>query len=252
MNIVRAFDYGERGKVLVAADTKELDEAAAEMIEQSAVDAIKQRGTFSIALSGGSTPKPLYALLATSPWRERIDWEKTHFFWGDERWVPSSSSQSNYRMAKDALISKVPVPADNVHRMQTDSGEPEDSAEQYEDELKRILGERPQVDFNLLGIGTNGHTASLFPGRPTLNVRDRLVVADYIPEVKMNRITFTVPAINDSRRIVFLVAGAEKAEVLAEVLLGNHDPERLPSQLIRANDGDLIWLLDEPAAARLK
>jgi 6-phosphogluconolactonase len=251
MNITRTIDYHEKGKVLVAPDTKALDEVNAEMIVQSATDAIAARGRFTIALSGGSTPKPLYALMAEEPWRNRIDWSKTHFFWGDERWVPSTSNQSNYKMAYDAWLAKIPVPRENIHRMETDRGEPEEAAEEYENLIRNFFGDDPQFDFNLLGIGTNGHTASLFPGRPTLQIRERLVVADNIPEVHMWRITFTVPLINASRTIVFLVAGAEKAQVLHEVLLGPHDPERLPSQLIRAKRGSLIWLLDEPAAAEL-
>jgi 6-phosphogluconolactonase len=252
MNITRTLDYHEKGKVLVAPDTTALDEANAEMIVQSAADAIAARGRFTIALSGGSTPKPLYALMASEPWRNRVDWSRTHFFWGDERWVPSTSNQSNYKLANDAWLSKIPVPQENIHRMQTDRGEPEEAAEEYENHIRHFFGNDPQFDFNLLGIGTNGHTASLFPGRPTLQIRDRLVVADNIPEVHMWRITFTVPVINNSRQIVFLVAGAEKAHILHEVLRGPLEPERLPSQLIRANNGSLIWLMDEPAAAELR
>lgn len=251
MNITNTFDYHDKGKVLVAPDAHALIEANAEMIVQCAADAIKARGRFTIALSGGSTPKPLYALFATDPWRNRIDWSKTHFFWGDERWVPSTSNQSNYKMAYDAWLSKVPVPEDNIHRIQTDRGEPEEAAEEYENLIRQFFGENPRFDFNLLGIGTNGHTASLFPGRPTLQVRDRLVVADNIPEVHMWRITFTVPLINDSRTIEFLVSGADKSAILKEVLRGPHEPARLPSQLIRASNGSLIWLMDAPAAAEL-
>ncbi|HEY3928904.1 MAG TPA: 6-phosphogluconolactonase [Candidatus Koribacter sp.] len=251
MNVTKTIDFREKGKVLVTPDVHALDDACAEMIVKAAADAIAARGRFTIALSGGSTPKPLYALLATEPWRTRIDWSRTHFFLGDERFVPSTSNQSNFKMANDALISKVPVPADNVHRIDTDHGEPVEAAEEYEEEIRKFFGPKPRLDFNLLGIGTNGHTASLFPGRPTLKVRDRLVVADEIPEVHMWRITFTVPLINDSRCILFLVAGADKAGILNQVLRGPHEPERLPSQLIRANGGSLIWLMDEAAAANL-
>lgn len=248
MKVSRTADLGEKGKVVVVPDTSSLYQAAAEMVVQSAADSITQRSRFTIALSGGSTPKALYSLLATEPWRNRIDWSKTHFFWGDERWVPSSDKQSNYRMAYEALLSRIPVPAANIHRVQTDSGNPSVSADEYEQEIRKFFGD-PQFDFNLLGIGTNGHTASLFPHRPTLKRLDRLVVADYIDEVKMNRITFTVPLINDSRSIVFLVSGKEKAAVLNEVLRGPEDPERLPSQLIRADaGGNLIWLIDAAAA----
>lgn len=251
MNVTRTIDFKEKGKVMVTPDVRALDETCAEMIVQSAAEAIAARGRFTIALSGGSTPKPLYALLASDPWRNRIDWSKTHFFLGDERFVPATSNQSNFKMANDALISKIPVPADNVHRIDTDHDGPEEAAAEYAEEIRRFFGPKPQFDFNLLGIGTNGHTASLFPGRPTLKVRDKLVVADDIPEVHMWRITFTVPMINDSRTILFLVAGSDKASILNEVLKGPEQPERLPSQLIRANGGSLIWLMDEAAAANL-
>ncbi len=251
MKVSRTIELQEKGKVIVTPDVASLDEACAEMIVQSASEAIAARGRFTIALSGGSTPKPLYALLASEPWIKRIDWARTHVFWGDERWVKSTDKQSNYRMANEALLQKVPVPAANVHRIDTDHGEPDEAADAYEDEIRSFFGPKPQFDFNLLGIGTNGHTASLFPGRPTLQERERLVVADNIPEVHMWRVTFTVPLINDSRTILFLVAGAEKAQVLADVLHGPQEPERLPSQLIRANHGSLLWLLDEAAAANL-
>ena len=248
MNISRTVELGPNEKLMVAPDFPSLIEANAEMIVNAAQDAIAQRGRFTIALSGGSTPKPLYELMATEPWRNRVDWSKTHFFWGDERYVPPTDKQSNFKMANDAWISKVPVPAENVYRIPTQPETPEDAAQDYEDEIRKLLGSRPQIDFNLLGVGTNGHTASLFPGRPTLHVRDRLVIADDIPEVKMWRITFTFPFINDSRLIVFLVSGKDKASVMQEVLRGARDPERLPSQLIHPNGGQLVWLADEAAA----
>ena len=252
MNMDKTIHLGARGDVIVTPDAGSLFQAAAEMVSQAAASAIAERGRFTIALSGGSTPKALYELLATDAWRNRIDWSRTHFFWGDERWVPSADKQSNYRMTNEALLSKVPVPAANVHRIDTDSGTPEGAAEKYEEDIRAFFGASPRFDLNLLGIGTNGHTASLFPHRPTLHERDRLVVADYIPEVEMNRITFTVPLINDSRTILFLASGKDKASVLAEVLRGPHDPGRLPSQLIAATDGKLIWLTDTAAAAAIE
>ncbi len=251
MKIAKTLDLGDKGKVLVVPDAAALYEAAAELFVQTAVDSIAQRGRFAVALSGGSTPKALYALLATEPWRTRVDWSKTHFFWSDERWVPSTDPQSNYRMANDALLSKIPVPPANIHRIQTDTGEPPQSALQYEQEIRKLLGDRPQFDLDLLGLGTNGHTASLFPHRPTLHVRDRLVVSDFIDEVKMNRVTFTVPLINDARHNLFLVSGEEKASVVKEILRGPNDPDRLPSQFIRQSSGSLTWLMDAAAAANL-
>lgn len=252
MKIVKETDLGDKGKVVVVPDPPALYEAAAELFAQSAADSIAQRGRFTVALSGGSTPRALYQLLATDAWRDNIDWSKIHLFWGDERWVPSSDKQSNYRMVKEALLSKVPIPPENVHRIETDRGDPPESAEEYEEEIRKFFGGDPHFDLDLLGIGTNGHTASLFPHRPTLHISDRLVVADYIDEVKMNRITFTVPLINASRLNLFLAAGADKAEVLKDVLRGPSNSEQLPSQLVRSPQGSLIWLIDEPAAAELQ
>lgn len=252
MNVVKELSFGDKGKVLVISDAHALYEAAAELWIKTAKESIARRGKFSIALSGGSTPRALYQLLATDPWREQVDWSNTHFFWGDERWVPSTDKQSNYRMANEALLAKVPVPAENIHRIETDSGEPAESAQEYEEEIQRFFGPEPHFDLDLLGIGTNGHTASLFPHRPTLHVRDRLVVSDYIDEVKMNRVTFTFPLINASRINLFLVSGADKATVLKDVLRGPIQPEQLPSQLVRGSkSSELLWLIDAPAAAEL-
>ncbi len=252
MNLIQEIELGDKGKVLVVPDASALNQAAAELFAQSAADAIHERDRFTVALSGGSTPRALYQLLASDVWRDGVDWSKTHFFWGDERWVPSTDKQSNFRMANEALLSKVPVPPGNVHRIETGDGEPAESAEEYEEEIRKFFGGRPQFDLDLLGLGANGHTASLFPHRPTLHVRDRLVVADYIDEVKMNRITFTVPLINASRTNLFLVNGAEKAAVLKDVLHGPDIPEQLPSQLVRASNGStLLWLVDAAAAADL-
>ena len=253
MNVVKEIPFRDKGKVLVVSDARALFEAAAELFVDTAKDAVAKRGRFTVALSGGSTPRSLYQLLATEPWRDRIDWSKAHFFWGDERWVPSTDKQSNYRMANEALLLKVPLPSENIHRIETNGGEPSESAEEYEEEIRKFFGRDPRFDLDLLGIGTNGHTASLFPQRPTLHERERLVVADYIDEVKMNRITFTFPLINASRLNVFLVSGPDKATVLKDVLRGPIQPEQLPSQLVRASSGsELLWLIDAPAAAELE
>lgn len=252
MKLSRTLDLDRKGKLLVTPDPPALFEAAAELFLHAATEAIKERALFSVALSGGSTPKALFQLLATDPWRLRVDWRKTHLFWGDERWVPSTDSRSNYHMTNKALLSKVPIPAENIHRVQTDGGEPQEAAAKYESEIRTLLGSDPQFDLNLLGLGTNGHTASLFPHRPTLETRDRLVVADYVDEVQMYRITFTVPLINASRNILFLLGGKDKAEVLKEVLRGPHNPQQLPAQLIEAPRGTLTWLTDEATASEIR
>ncbi len=237
---------------IVEPDVPALIARTAERIAQAAETSISLRGRFSLVLSGGSTPKVLYELLASDPWKSRIDWSNVHLFWEDERWLPSSNPQNNYRMTYTALTSKVPIPAANVHAIHTDSGTPEESAQQYERVIAEFFGNSPVVfDVILLGLGTNGHTASLFPHRPTLHAEKHTVVADFVEEVKMDRITLTAPVLNAAYEIGFLVTGAEKAEVVQEIVEGPYDPERLPAQLIRPSHGKLTWYLDALAAARL-
>jgi 6-phosphogluconolactonase len=241
-------------KISVAKDKDALIRAAAQVWVDSAKRAIAARGVWSIALSGGSTPKPLYELMAAPEFRERIDWKKCHFWWGDERYVPHDHPDSNYGMANNAMLSKVPVPRENVHPVPTEIGSPQEVADAYEKAMWQCFGRSsgiPQIDFNLLGLGDNGHTASLFPHTELLYERKRLVAAGYIEEIKTNRITMTVPVLNHARQIVFLVAGANKADVVRDVIYGPRDPERLPAQLIAADSGTLEWLLDAPAAAKL-
>jgi 6-phosphogluconolactonase len=237
-------------KIIVAKEPSELFERAARLISESANAAVQAGGQFSIALSGGSTPKALFELLASDRWNPRIPWEHTQAFWGDERYVPHDDTRSNYRMAREALLEKVPILTQNIHPIPTNVS-PEDCALAYESTLQKVLGPATTIDFNLLGLGENGHTASLFPGRPTLRERSRLVVADFIPEVNMHRITMTAPMINASRTIAFLVTGAGKADVVRDVIAGPSRPEELPSQMIHADNGELLWLLDSAAASKL-
>ncbi len=240
-------------RIVVAKSVSKLFERTAELIVSSAEDAIRARGFFSIALSGGSTPKGLFELLASPEWRNRIDWTKAQVFWGDDRYVPHTDPRSNYLMAKQSLLDHVDVPANNIHAIPTDIP-PDEAAQRYEQTVRDVLRDHspfPAIDFNLLGMGENGHTASLFPHRPTLHESKRLVVSDFIPEVDMYRVTMTVPMINAGRRIAFLVAGSSKADVLRDVISGPRNPEQLPSQLIRPDKGELLWLLDSAAAAKL-
>jgi len=240
-------------RIVVAESVSRLFDRAAELIEGAAEEAIRERGRFSIALSGGSTPKGLFDLLASPAWRSRIDWSKTQVFWGDDRYVPHTDPRSNYLMAKQSLLDHVDVPANNIHAIPTDIP-PDEAAQQYEKTLRETLRDQspyPALDFNLLGMGENGHTASLFPHRPTLHESKRLVVSDFIPEVDMYRITMTVPMINAGRKVAFLIAGNTKAGVLRDVIAGSRNPEELPSQLIGPEHGQLLWLLDAAAAAKL-
>jgi 6-phosphogluconolactonase len=242
-----------KGRIVVASTIPELFEEAAQLISNAAADAINHTGMFSIALSGGSTPKGLFQLLATDGWRERIDWSNTHVFWGDDRYVPHADPRSNFRMTKEALLDHVSIPADNIHPVPINVP-PDEAALRYEQTLRQVLGKAsdfPQLDLNLLGLGENGHTASLFPHRPILHENKRLVVSDFIPEVDMYRITMTAPMINAGRRMVFLIAGESKADVVRDVITGPQQPEQLPAQLIQPANGDLIWLLDSAAATKL-
>ncbi len=197
-------------------------------------------GPFTVALSGGSTPKRLYQLLATLP----FPWERTHWFWGDERFVPPDDPASNYRMTREALLSHVRVPADHIHPVPTVGLTPHDAATRYESTLRAILApERPLFDVVLLGLGTDGHTASLFPGKPMLEERDRWVGATDDPQ-GAPRITLTYPALESSRETLFLVAGADKKERLREVLAGDR---RLPAARLQPQ-GALRFLADRAAA----
>ena len=213
------------------------------------------RGRFLVSLSGASTPKALYQLLATPEWRTTVNWSKTHLFWGDERFVPPDDPQSNYRMTSEALLSRIPIPSANVHAVPTQLGTPQEAAAAYERTIREVSiaagGEIPRFDLILLGLGENGHTASLFPHSPVLHETARLVAADFVQEVNLYRITMTAPLINHARCAIFLVSGSGKAAVLKEVLTGPYQPEELPAQLIKLDQGMLIWLVDKPASSLL-
>jgi 6-phosphogluconolactonase len=239
-------------QIIVAPNAEALTHAAAEHFVEVVNKAVKARERASVALSGGGTPRKLFELLAEPEWSEKIGWSKVHLFMGDERFVPPGDAQSNFRMANEALLKKVQIPAKNVHRFMTERGSAEEVAAEYERTIRDFFGEDgPQFDLILLGLGTNAHTASLFPNCAALRERKRLVISEYIDEVKSERLTFTVPLINSGRTVSFLVSGGEKAEVVREVLIGPTDPEQKPAQLIRPTQGTLTWLLDEPAARLL-
>jgi 6-phosphogluconolactonase len=228
--------------------------AAADLFAAAAAEAVAARGVARIAVSGGTTPKTMFALLAdrSAPYFARVPWEKLHLFWVDERCVPPADEDSNYRMTNEAMLSKVPLPAAQVHRMEGEL-EPEAAASRYEAELRAEFGaETPVFDLVLLGMGDDGHTASLFPHTAALHELGRLVVANHVPQQKQSwRITLTWPVINRGREVAFLIEGAAKTDVLRDVLLGAYDPETHPSQLIRPASGKLTFLLDAVAAAKL-
>ena len=237
-------------QIRVFPDPAGVAQAAAEIVASSAEQAIAARDSFSIALAGGSTPKLLYQILAAEPYRSRIEWPRVEVFFGDERCVPPDHKDSNYRTAKEALLSKVPIPGDNVYRMHGEDPDPEQAAKEYGLMLKEKFGDGG-LDLALLGMGADGHTASLFPGTPAIRERKHRVVAQFVENSTTGqswRITMTAPFLNRSGQVLFLVTGAEKAGTVSRVLEGPPEPENLPSQLISPVDGTLIWLLDAGAA----
>jgi len=233
---------------------QELFEAAAEEVGRAATEAVAQRGRFAIALSGGSTPKSLFNLLATNA-RTSLPWDKMFFFWSDERHVPPTDPDSNYRMADEAMLSKIPVSPSNVVRVPAENPNADAAAAAYEQTLRKFFaiapGQFPRFDVILLGMGPDGHTASLFPETAGLKEDTRLVIANWVEKLKTTRITFTLPLINAAREVAFLVSGADKASVLRTVLEGDAPGEQYPAKLVQPTEGKLIWFADRAAASQL-
>lgn len=241
-------------KLKILADDLRLARTAGEFFANQSQEAIAQRGYFTVALAGGQTPGTLYSLLTSEAFTSRIDWDKVHLFWGDERCVPPEHVESNYSMARHYLLNYAPIPEENIHRIQGEL-EPQVAARNYETMLRDFFKDadtpQPRFDLILLGMGDDGHTASLFPYSDALAVQDRWVAAHFVESVRAWRVTLTASAINAAANIMFLVLGASKADSAQAVLQGPPDPQRFPSQLIQPTDGQLIWLLDETAAASL-
>ncbi len=233
---------------------QELFEAAAEEVVSAANEAVEQRGRFTLALSGGSTPKSLFQLLASNA-RTSLPWDRTFFFWGDERHVPPTDVDSNYRMANEAMLSKIPVAPSNVFRILAENPDASAAAAAYETTLRDFFGvgptEAPRFDLILLGMGPDGHTASLFPHSAGLQEHSRLVIANWVEKFKTHRLTFTLPLLNAARSVAFLVSGTDKAPALKAVLESNASSEEYPSKLIHPTDGSLIWFMDRAAASGL-
>jgi len=229
-------------------DKSAMAQASAELLVSIAQGAIKGHDRFTVALAGGSTPRMMYTILADEL-NDQVDWSKVHVFWGDERTVPPDHADSNYRMADEVLLSKVALLPANIHRVEAER-DPEDAAERYEQVLRMVFGEDtvPQFDLILLGMGDDGHTASLFPGTAALHIEDRWFVANHVPKLDTWRLTLTKTVINSAAYVAFMVAGEGKADALREVINGPYLPEKYPSQLIEPEDGQLVWLVDEAAA----
>ncbi|MDT5122501.1 MAG: 6-phosphogluconolactonase [Acidobacteriota bacterium] len=239
-------------QILIFDNAADVARAAADRCVEIAHAAIDERGRLSIALAGGSTPKRAYELLASDDYKAQLDWSKVHIFFGDERCVPPDDAESNYRMANEALLSRVAIPPQNIHRMQG-VGDAVANARLYEDELRAFFNdaEWPRFDLILLGMGDDGHTASLFPNSAALNEQQAWVAANWVEKFGVYRITLSLPAINHAAHIAFLVTGENKAERLAEVLGEAQSDEPLPSQLIHPLDGSLEWLIDKAAARKI-
>lgn len=239
-----------RGTLVICTDFESLSREAAHRFLAAVEERPAKEAGVRVALAGGSTPRHLYELLAGSEFGTRIPWERIHFFWGDERLVPHDHPESNYRMAQEALLKHVPVPPENVHPVPVQAS-PENTAQSYEEELRRQFGQRrgfPAFDLVLLGLGADGHTASLFPRAPALEIKDRWVMF-HIPGSGRARVTLTLPVLNQARRVFFLVSGEDKAEALRLAVEGTGS---LPAQRVAPRKGELLWLVDTPAARRLE
>lgn len=239
--------------VHVLTDPADLNVAIADAICAHAVRAVEARGRFFWVLSGGSTPRSLYKLLTTPQWRGRIEWSRVEFFWSDERAVPPDHADSNFRMVREILLDPLSIQSAHIHRMPAERANLDEAAADYELEINTCLGTTPDgakvpFDLMLLGLGEDAHTASLFPNTRALLARDRLVVANKVPQTGAARLTMTAPCLNRSRAVFFMVSGAAKAQAVAETL-GPPDPQRLPAQLL--NPAVTEWFLDTFAASRL-
>jgi len=237
-------------------DAEALCLAAAVEFVRCGNEAQAARGRFFVALSGGSTPRRLFQLLATAPNRNQIDWMNVEVFWGDERCVPPDHKDSNYRMAREEMLDRLPIGQEHIHRIEAEHPVRASAARDYQAVMARAFGIDPEgvpprLDLVLLGMGPDGHTASLFPYTSALAEKTKWVVVNYVPKFATDRITMTTPILNRAREVLFLVAGSDKAEPLAEVLEGPRQTDKFPSQLIEPDDGAVLWFVDRLAAARL-
>lgn len=240
-------------EIIVCRDPNDLGDQAAVSFVKFAQEALSLRGRFSVALAGGSTPRTLYQKLASPAFSGKIRWNDVHLFWGDERAVSPDHPDSNYHLADAALISRVPLPSENIHRMPGERRDLELAAQEYEKVLRHFFEKTdegwPPFDLVLLGIGSDGHTASLFPGSLVLDERVRWVAAPYIDQLKTTRLTLTLPVLNHARQVLFLVTGKEKAPMIREVLSDHPPPSPLPARLIQPRGGGPIFFLDRAAAS---
>jgi len=235
------------------ADSDTLSHQAAQLVVRLAAESAVTHGRFTIALAGGSTPRKLYSLLASEPYRSQIDWTLLEVFWSDERCVPVYDAESNFRLAQEALLSKVPIAEKQIHRMRADQPDRHAAARDYVSEMQRVFGTDsiPSFDLIQLGMGPEGHTASLFPHAAALLEQERLVVPVRTPKPPPDRLTFTPPLLNAARHVLFLVTGSDKADAVREVIEGEYNPDEYPAQIVRPPHGEVTWMLDTAAASKL-
>jgi 6-phosphogluconolactonase len=233
-------------EIKVLPDPAAVAAEGAERFVRAVTKSIADHGRFSVALSGGHTPEAMFKLLASEPYKGRVDWAMVEIFFGDERCVPPDSDQSNYRMANESLLKKVPIPGDNIYRIRGEI-DPNEAATEYGQILQEKFGEGG-LDLVMLGMGPDGHTASLFPGTAAVRETKHRCVANYVEKMKSWRVTLTAPFINRSKDVMFLVVGADKAAKVSEILEGPPNPDLLPSQMIQPVNGSVVWLMDAAAA----
>lgn len=242
-----------RSLVEVLSDLEAINHQAASFFVNASRDSIAAKNRFAVAISGGSTPRRLYALLGAEPYRDRVDWQHVHFFWADERCVPKEDEESNFKTAFDTLLWKVSISDGNIHRIRGEE-DPDKAAGDYEEEIKMFFGisGSPMFDLIILGMGEDGHTASLFPGSKALQETIRIAVPVYLEKPNRNRITLTVPVLNNAAQVLFLVAGDSKVKAVSEVLGDGEERKRYPAGLISPVHGSVTWLIDRKAAGGLK
>jgi 6-phosphogluconolactonase len=243
-------------EIRILADGAAIAKRAAQEFVQAAAAAVLSRGSFNVALAGGSTPKALYGLLVNDPTlRSQVPWDKIHLFFGDERHVAPDHPDSNFRMATEAMISKSPLKPEQVTRIKGEYPDADQAALEYEKTLREYFklrdGEYPRFDLVLAGMGNEGHTLSLFPGTKALHADGRIVVRNWVGKLYSERITLTAPAASNAAQIIFMVAGADKASALKAVLEGPFEPEQLPAQSLQPKNGKLLWLVDAAAGSML-
>lgn len=239
--------------IAIYPDLETISQQAAAYIARIAREAIVTRGRFTLALSGGNTPKKLYSLLATEPYSSQIDWQLVDIFWSDERCVPPDDPESNYLMAQEVLLSRISIAVAQVHRMPADRADRDAASLAYTRDMQRVFSTNgiPEFDLLQLGMGPEAHTASLFPHQPSLHETQRLVMPVSVPKPPPDRLTFTPPILNAARNILFLATGADKVDALHAVIEGPTNPDEYPAQIVRPPNGEVTWMVDSAIAQKI-